>query len=114
MYLNLKLKDGVEPKELEKFGFVPKYDVNTGKIKEYQKEFIINPSRGDKKYFKFILYTETKYRWFRRFEYEAWMSGFDWSDVTDDKCMKMLYDLILNGIVEPVDDVAYTAKSYWS
>ena len=114
MFLNLKLKDGVEPKELEKFGFIPKYDVNTGKVKEYQKEFVIDPNRNDKKYFKFIVYTEEKLYWFRRIEYKAWMSGFDWSDVADEKCMKMLYDLIINGIVEPVDKAVCTKNDYWS
>lgn len=113
MYLNLKLKDEVEPKELEKFGFVPKYDENTGKVKEYQRKFIIDPKRGNEKYFKFILHTEVKHRWFKRFEYEAWMSGFDWSDVADNNCMKMLYDLIINGIAEPVDEAVYTDKCSW-
>lgn len=103
MNLNLKLKDGVEPKELEKFGFVPKYDVDTGKVKEYQRKFVIGSNNSDK-YFKFFLYTEVGYHWFRRFEYEAWMSGFDWSDIADCNCMKMLYDLIINGIVEPADE----------
>ena len=112
MFLNLKLKDGVEPKELEKFGFVPKYDVNTGEIKEYQREFVIDSRGADKKYFKFIVHTEVRHSWFRRFKYEAWMSGFDWSDVADDKCMKMLYDLIINGIVEPVDKAIYTENYY--
>ena len=113
MFLNLKLKDEIDPKELEKFEFVPKYDVDTGKVKEYQRRFVIDPKRGDEKYFKFILHTEAKYRWFRRFEYEAWMSGFNWSDVADEKCMKVLYDLIINGIVETVDEAVYTEENYW-
>ena len=34
----LKIKDNVDLKELEKFGFKPKYDVDTGKIKKYIKQ----------------------------------------------------------------------------
>ena len=104
MNLNLKLKDGVEPNVLENFGFIPKYDENTGKIKLYQRKFVIDD--GSEKYFKFILYTENKHRLFRRFEYMAWMSGFNWSSTIDNNCMKMLYDLIINGIVEPADEKA--------
>ena len=114
MFLNLRLKDGVEPKELDRFGFVPKYDVNTGKVKEYQRKFIIDSKGANEKYFKFIVDTEVTHSWFRRFKREAWMTGFSWSDVADEKCMKMLYDLIINGIVEPVDKAVYTEKSYWS
>ena len=34
----LKIKDSVDLKELEKFGFKPKYDENTGRICAYQKK----------------------------------------------------------------------------
>ena len=37
----LKIKDNVDLKELEKFGFKPKYDVDTGKIKKYIKQIIL-------------------------------------------------------------------------
>lgn len=33
----LKIKDNVDLKELEKFGFKPKYDVDTGKLKKLEK-----------------------------------------------------------------------------
>lgn len=33
----LKIRDDVDLKELEKFGFKPKYDENTGKIRAYEK-----------------------------------------------------------------------------
>ena len=33
----LKIRDDVNLKELEKFGFKPKYDENTGKIRAYEK-----------------------------------------------------------------------------
>lgn len=32
-----KIRDDVDLKELEKFGFKPKYDENTGKIRAYEK-----------------------------------------------------------------------------
>ena len=35
----LKIKDDVDLEELEKFGFKPKYDVDTGELKEYYKEY---------------------------------------------------------------------------
>lgn len=40
--MNLKLKDGVEPSVLVKYGFAPKYDENTGQIKKYEKEILIS------------------------------------------------------------------------
>lgn len=110
MYLNLKLKDGIEPKELEKYGFVPKYDIDTGKVKEYQRKFAIDNNKD--KYFKFILHTETKLHWFKRFEYESCMTGFNWSDAVNNDCMKMLYDLIINGIVEALDKEIYVKNYY--
>lgn len=33
----LKIKDDVDLKELEKFGFKPKYDEDTGKVKAFEK-----------------------------------------------------------------------------
>ena len=36
----LKIKDDIDLKQLEKFGFKPKYDEDTGKIKRYEKEKI--------------------------------------------------------------------------
>ena len=33
----LKIKDDVDLKDLEKYGFKPKYDENTGKICAYEK-----------------------------------------------------------------------------
>ena len=34
----LRIKDSIDLKELEKFGFKPKYDENTGRICAYQKK----------------------------------------------------------------------------
>ena len=102
-HLNLQLKDGVGPKELLKYGFLPKYDEDTGEIKEYYRKFVID--NFGERHFTFSLYPKSGgwFKWLKRFEYTAWMSGFNWGDVTTDECMKLLYDLIINGIVEPAE-----------
>lgn len=99
--LNLKLKDGVEPSVLIEYGFVPKYDEDTGEIKAYIKEFPID----DEKYFTFVLYTKHILGGiFRRsFCYKAWMTGFNWSHICGKEALQLLYDLIIDGIVEPTE-----------
>ena len=39
--LNIKLKGDVDASVLLKYGFVPKYDEDTGEIKEYRKKIYI-------------------------------------------------------------------------
>lgn len=63
----LKIRDDVDLKELEKFGFKPKYDEDTGDLKEYfytnNKESGINIKKKDKqtkKKFLSIRYTFKK------------------------------------------------------
>ena len=104
-YLNLKLKDGVEPSALVKYGFVPKYDEDTGEIKEYKKKIHIDGKNPDEKHFTFALYTKhIRGGIFRRsFYYEAWMSGFSWSNVCEKEALQLLYDLFIDGIVEPAE-----------
>ena len=100
---NLQLKAGVDVNELLKYGFKPKYDTDTGEIKEYVKRFEIN---SDKEcHFTFTLYREYKIRLFKKIEVTGWMSGYDWSSVTKPECMKMLYELFINGIVEPLEEI---------
>ena len=104
--LNLKLKDGVEPSALLKDGFSPKYDEDTGEIKEYIKKIHIDGKKPDEKHFTFILYTEqhTAGIIFRRQLYFiAWMSGFSWSNLCEKEALQLLYDLIIDGIVEPTE-----------
>lgn len=107
--LNLKLKDGVEPSVLVKYGFVPKYDEDTGQVKEYVKKFSIEAEiwqrPAKENHFIFVLYTEQKKRGiFRRsFEYEAWMTGFQWDSLCKKEVLQLLYDLIIDGIVEPAE-----------
>lgn len=103
--LNLKLKDGVEPSVLLKYGFVPKYDEDTGEIKKYYKKIHIADKKPDEKYFSFVLYTKHIlggiFR--RRFYYEAWMTGFYWDDLCHKEALQLFYDLIQDGIVEPAE-----------
>lgn len=105
--LNLKLKDGVEPSILLKYGFVPKYDECTGVIKKYVKRIPIDPNYHNNRHFSFVLYTEhTRRGIFRkRFFYEAWMSGFNWGSLCDKEALQLLYDLIKDGIVEPAEEL---------
>ena len=98
---NLQLKNGVDAKELLRYGFKPKYSEETGEVIEYSKHFNIDNSK--EKHFTFILCREYKLRLFKRIEVKGWMSGFDWDAVTSYECIKMLYDLIINGIIEPVE-----------
>jgi len=101
--LNLKLKNGVEPSVLVKYGFAPKYDEDTGEIKEYKKKIHIAGKKPDESYFTFVLCTKHImggiFR--RRFYYEAWMSGFSWNNVCEKESLQLLYDLFVDGIVEP-------------
>ena len=101
MSYNLQLKNGVDEKELMNYGFVPKYSEDTGEIIEYYRRFKINNSK--EKHFTFTLYREYKTRLFKKIEVKGWMTGFDWGDVTSYECMKLLYELIVNGIVEPIE-----------
>ena len=53
----LKIKNNVDLKELEKFGFKAKYDENTGNICAYEKKTLKNEYEG-----LFITLQETKSR----------------------------------------------------
>lgn len=100
--LNLKLKENVDVEILLKYGFKPKYDVDTGKVIEYYRNLKI--PNGKDRYFRFeVVSCERKY-WFKRFFYDAWMSGFDWGDVTTKECLEMLFSLIKDDIVEIATD----------
>lgn len=101
--LNLQLKDGIQPEKLLEFGFIPKYDEDTGEIKEYYRKFKIDEDRN--RHFTFILHRDFRNGLFKRVSYSAWMSGFNWSSVATTECMQLLYDLFMNGIVEPTKKV---------
>ena len=99
--LNLKLKDGVEPSELLKYGFVQKYDEDTGEIKEYTKKIHIARKGFQESHFTFVLRKDNRSGIFSRFfKYEAWMTGFSWGNVCEREALKLLYDLFIDGIAE--------------
>ena len=92
----LKIKDNVDLKELEKFGFKPKYDENTGRIYAYQKKCEKNVGG------LLITITETTsliriYRAFIKKNIEWRINKYnDYFDIDT------LYDLIQAGLVEKV------------
>ena len=102
-FYNLQIKSGVDVKELSKYGFYPKYDTYTGEIIEYVKSIKINNHK--EKHFTFKVHREYKTRLFKRIEVTGWMSGFDWDSLVYPECMKMLYELFINGIVEPIEEI---------
>ncbi len=107
--LNIKLKDGLEPSVLLKYGFIPKYDEDTGKVKEYRKKIHIDGERNNEKHFTFVLNTRciNKGAFRRKLHYEAWMTMCSWSNVCEKEAMQLLYDLIIDGIVEPAEERCY-------
>lgn len=103
--LNLRLKKEIDPSILVKYGFVPKYDEDTGEVKEYIKKIHASDNPPRDQYFTFALETEHKrcgiFR--RRFSYDAWMTGFHWDHICKKEALRLLYDLIIDGIVEPAE-----------
>mgnify|MGYP005771728313 CR=1 FL=1 len=97
----LKIKDNVDLKELERFGFKPKYNEDTGEIYEYYR---IN---GDKKGTT-IKYNDNfnkgyKYRNFWEiFVFKRLIINHGYVKLTDDD-YEILYDLIQAGLVEKVE-----------
>ena len=92
----LKIKDNVDLKELEKFGFKPKYDENTGKIKAYEK------IKKEKEYMGLSVTIERikcKIRIFRRTDTEWRINPYN--EYFDEDT---LYDLIQAGLVEKVEE----------
>lgn len=94
----LKIKDEVDLKELEKFGFKPKYNEDTGEVCAYQKKCEENIGG------LLISITETKsliriYRAFTRKNAEWRINKYnDYFDIDT------LYDLIQAGLVEKVKE----------
>lgn len=92
----LKIKDNVDLKELEKFGFKPKYDEDTGKIKAYEK------IKKEEEYMGLSVTIETtksKIKIFRRTDKEWRINPYnEYFDVDT------LYDLIKADFVEKASD----------
>lgn len=87
----LKIKDDVNLKELEKFGFKPKYDEDTGEIEAYVEE-------NTKITFKRLCINRKNVKSILRIykKSEKWSISAD-SDYFD---IDTLYDLITAGLVE--------------
>lgn len=97
--LNLKLKENVSPEILLKYGFKPKYDIDTGEIIEYHRNIEIDNGK-ENRHFRFEVIACKKQYWFKHIFYDAWMSGFQWGDVTTKECLELLFQLIKDDIVE--------------
>ena len=92
----LKIKDNVDLKELEKFGFKPKYDEDTGKIKAYEK------IKKEEEYMGLSVTIETtksKIRIFRKTDIEWRINPY--SEYFD---VDTVYDLIKADLVEKASD----------
>lgn len=92
----LKIKDDVDLKELEKFGFKPRYDEYTGEINAYEKRQVKNEWLGISIKPASI---KTKIRIFKKTT-KIW--GINpYNDYFD---IDTLFDLIKAGLVEKVGD----------
>ena len=97
----LKIKDNVDLKELEKYGFKILYDENTGQPKELFKQ-----------YYGWFYERKTKISFRKGFKLslgfpkkKIWLSSFYEYDTNDlNLWQDTLYDLIKDGLVEKVED----------
>lgn len=103
--MNLKLKDDLDPSILEKYGFLPKYDEDTGKVIKYIRKIHISGKHPEEKHFTFIFDTRhIKESWFKRkIAFDAWMSGFDWGHFCEPEALELFFDLIKDGVIEPAE-----------
>lgn len=92
----LKIKDNVDLKELEKFGFKPKYNEDTGKIIAYQK---VNKEAEYEGLIVNIERIKSKIRIFKRTK-QCWIIN-KYNEYFD---IDTLYDLIQAGLVEKVEE----------
>ena len=97
----LKIKDNVDLKELEKYGFKILYDENTGHPKELIKQ-----------YYGWFYERKTKISFRKGFKLglgfqkkKIWLSNFYKYDTNDlNLWQDTLYDLIKDGLIEKVGD----------
>lgn len=97
----LKIKDDVELEELEKFGFKPKYDEDTGKVIEYRK--LTYGKKDEINAERVVMYFKPR-TFGRIFKVRAWISLADWSSGVSNEYMDTLYDLIQAGLVEKLEE----------
>lgn len=93
----LKIKDNIDSKELEQFGFKPKYNEDTGKITAYIK---ISNERHQGIIIKNII--KSRLRIFKAYRKNktCWRIN-PYSEYID---LDTLYDLITAGLVEKVEE----------
>ena len=99
----LKIKDNVDLKELEKYGFKPKYDEDTGELIEY---YIDYAEKIGKRYYnsiiKFYIVKKTKL-----FSTKRWCISEYWDFFREEygeEMMNLIFDLIKADLVEKVGD----------
>lgn len=97
----LKIRDDVDLKELEYFGFKPKYDEDTGELKEYYRDFLQEDEARTSGVWKETIkfYIEKKKRLFKT--YRCCTAG-TWNVFERQfgyKYIDLIYDLIKVGLV---------------
>lgn len=98
----LKIKEDVNLKELEKFGFKPKYDENTGELIEMYR--ICGDYAGATITLKDNFNSTRKYKNFWHiFSHNRRITDHGYLSLTIDD-YEVLYDLILAGLVEKVEE----------
>ena len=86
----LKIKDNVDLKELEKFGFKPEYDEDDGELYKYYHEYNFSYGKA-KNSVEIFIYTDDKI-------INCWCNGYKAGEYFGD----LLYDLIQADLVEKV------------
>lgn len=109
----LKIKDDVDLKELEKFGFKPKYSEDTGELNEY---FYVNTKETSCSYFLGINIKKEKITKKARIRFTFKRDKYGLPKVKEKKVWvidnykytytdyNILYDLIQAGLVEKIEE----------
>lgn len=92
----LKIKNNIDLKRLEDFGFRPKYNVDTGKIEKYIKEYTYYGFDANRDY---IAISVEKSEW-QEGQYNTVEFWQLYLEKATEKSIDLLYDLIISGIVE--------------
>lgn len=103
MMMNLKLKDGLNPNILEKYGFKPKYNCDTGEVEVYGLKIDLN--EGKQSFFSFELRNIQVKKLFRQFSYGMWMTCCAWNNLVNNEFLAILFALIKDDIVELVTPI---------
>lgn len=113
----LKIKDNVDLKELEKFGFKPEYDIHTGKLNNMYYEVVVEDiyvyrimiipykEKLQEHYYKpfsFLRINKPKEIMFPKSYWEIDLKDF--SAFLGNKTCEVLYDLIKADMVEKIEE----------